>query len=67
MEFHVFDTYVRAGDGHTMHFDVVTDRKGNESAIRHAKKWLASIGEEGGPRDRRGVQILPPTNGSRRG
>jgi len=30
-----------------MHFDVVTDRKGNESAIRHAKKWLASIGEEG--------------------
>ncbi|NNM03353.1 MAG: DUF2024 family protein, partial [Nitrosopumilus sp.] len=25
MDFHVFDTYVIAKDGHTMHFDVVTD------------------------------------------
>lgn len=30
-----------------MHFDVVTDRKDSESAVRHAKKWLASIGEKG--------------------
>ena len=25
MDFHVFDTYVKAKDEHTMHFDVVTD------------------------------------------
>jgi hypothetical protein len=27
MDFHVFDTYVKAKDGHTMHFDVITDKK----------------------------------------
>ena len=47
MEFHVFDTYVKAKDGHTMHFDVVTDKKDNDAAIQYAKKWLSSIGEEG--------------------
>jgi len=25
MDFYVFDTYVKAKDGHIMHFDVVTD------------------------------------------
>ena len=46
MDFHVFDTYVKAKDGHTIHFDVVTDKNSNEKAIEYAKKWLESIGEE---------------------
>ena len=47
MDFHVFDTYVKAKDGHIMHFDVITDKKEIENAIEYAKKWLSSIGEEG--------------------
>ena len=46
MDFHVFDTYVKAKDGHTMHFDVITDKKETERAIVSAKQWLKSIGEE---------------------
>ena len=46
MDFHVFDTYVKAKDGHTMHFDVVTDKKEIEKAISYAKEWLKTIGEE---------------------
>lgn len=46
MEFRVYDTYVKAEDGHTMHFDVVTDKDDTEKAIYFAKKWLKSIGEE---------------------
>ena len=46
MDFHVFDTYVKANDGHTMHFDVITDKKNSEEAISFAKEWLKSIGEE---------------------
>lgn len=46
MEFHVFDTYVKAKDGHIIHFDVVTDRRESEKAISFAKEWLESIGEE---------------------
>ena len=46
MDFHVFDTYVKAKDGHTMHFDVVTDKKEPEKAISFAKEWLKIIGEE---------------------
>ena len=38
MDFHVFDTYVKAKDGHTMHFDVITDNKKIEKAIEYAKK-----------------------------
>ena len=45
MDFHVFDTYVKAKDGHIMHFDVITDTKEIEKAIDYAKKWLKSIGE----------------------
>ncbi|WP_349431261.1 DUF2024 family protein [Methylomarinum sp. Ch1-1] len=45
MEIHVYDTYVKAGDGHIMHFDVFTAEKDDQKAILHAKKWLASIGE----------------------
>ena len=46
MEFHVFDTYVKAKDGHTLHFDVITDKNDEQKAIGYAKKWLSSIGEE---------------------
>ena len=46
MDFHVFDTYVKAKDGHTMHFDVVTDNNNVEKAISYAKEWLNTIGEE---------------------
>ncbi|MGY5150228.1 MAG: DUF2024 family protein [Candidatus Nitrosopumilus sp. bin_68KS] len=46
MDFHVFDTYVKAKDGHTMHFDVVTDNSDTEKAISFAKEWLNGIGEE---------------------
>jgi len=27
MDIHVYDTYVKAKDGHTMHFDVITGRR----------------------------------------
>ena len=46
MDFHVFDTYVKAKDGHTMHFDVVTDKKDSEKAISYAKEWLRTVGEK---------------------
>ena len=45
MDFHVFDTYVKAKDGHLMHFDVITDKKDTEKAISFAKEWLKIIGE----------------------
>jgi len=46
MDFHVYDTYVKAKDGHTMHFDVVTDKDDTEKAISFAKEWLKEIGED---------------------
>lgn len=46
MKVHVFDTYVKAKDGHTMHFDVITDSKDSQKAVQYAKKWLLSIGEQ---------------------
>ena len=46
MEFHVFDTYVKSKDGHTMHFDVITDKNNLQKAIEYAKQWLSSIGED---------------------
>jgi hypothetical protein len=46
MRVHVFDTYVKSKDGHTMHFDVVTDSKDNQKAIEYARRWLATIDEE---------------------
>ncbi len=45
MDIHVYDTYVEAKDGHTMHFDVITAVKDNKKAIEYAKQWLQSIGE----------------------
>ena len=38
MNFHVFDTYVKAKDGHTIHFDVITDNNNTEKAISFAKE-----------------------------
>ena len=46
MNFHVFDTYVKAKDGHTMHFDVITDNNNTEKAISFAKEWLKIIKED---------------------
>jgi len=46
MGFHVFDTYVKSKDGHTMHFDVITDKNNIENAIMFAKEWLHRIGEK---------------------
>lgn len=45
MEIHVYDTYVKAADGHTMHFDVLTKEKNHEGAIAYAKEWLGTINE----------------------
>ena len=39
MDFHVFDTYVKAKDGHTMHFDVITDKKKTEKAAPEYSTW----------------------------
>ena len=33
MEIHVYDTYVRAKDGHIMHFDVFTSVKDEEKSV----------------------------------
>jgi len=46
VNFHVFDSYVKVNDGHTIHFDVITDKNDTENAISFAKEWLKSIGEE---------------------
>ena len=45
MQIHVYDTYVKAQDGHTMHFDVFTEVKDDQKAFEYAKQWLISIGE----------------------
>ena len=45
MDIHVYDTYVQAKDGHTMHFDVITNAKDDKKAIEYAKEWLKSVGE----------------------
>jgi len=46
VDFHVFDTYVKAKDGNTIHFDVVTDKSDTEKAISFAIEWLKEVGEE---------------------
>ena len=42
MDIHVYDTYVKAKDGHTMHFDVITDKQDHDQAIAFAKEWLSN-------------------------
>ena len=39
MEIHVYDTYVQAKDGHTMHFDVITGVQDHDKAIEYAKQY----------------------------
>ena len=46
MKCKVYDTYVKAADGHTMHFDVIMQEKDLEKAISYGKEWLKAIGEE---------------------
>ncbi len=46
MEIYVYDTYVKAADGHTMHFDIITNEKDHDKALTYGKEWLKSIGEE---------------------
>lgn len=45
MQIHVYDTYVKAKDGSTMHFDVFTAVKDDQKAIEYARQWLISVGE----------------------
>ena len=46
MEIHVYDTYVKAADGNTMHFDVITGENDHDKALTYGKEWLKSVGEE---------------------
>ncbi len=46
MEIYVYDTYVKARDNHTMHFDVITEKRDSDKAVEFAKKWLVSVGEK---------------------
>jgi hypothetical protein len=43
MEIHVYDTYVKAGDGHTMHFDVITNEKDHDKAIQYAQSLQKNV------------------------
>ncbi len=43
---HVYDTYAKTPKGRTLHFDVVLGQKDPDLALRYAKAWLASIGEQ---------------------
>ena len=45
MEIYVYDTYVQAKDGHTMHFDVYSGVRDDAKAVEQAKQWLEEIGE----------------------
>jgi hypothetical protein len=47
MNIHVYDTYVKAKDGRTMHFDVFTAERDNDKAVEYAKQWLSTVGETG--------------------
>ncbi len=46
MQIHVYDTYVKAQDGRTMHFDVFTAVKDDLKAVEYAKEWLDSVDEK---------------------
>ena len=45
MEVYVYDTYVEAKDGRTMHFDVFSGVRDDAKAVEQAKQWLETIGE----------------------
>ena len=57
-------TYVKAKDGHTMHFDVITDVQDHDKAIEFAKQWLATVGEDGAKSLVKNA-ILPHTRSTR--
>ena len=59
MEIHVYDTYVKASDGRTMHFDVITGEKDHTKAITYGKEWLKSVGEGECGNDSKRVPVLP--------
>ena len=46
MEIHVYDTYVKAKNGDTMHFDVITGEKDHDKALTSCNEWLKSVGDE---------------------
>jgi len=43
---HVYDVWAKSAAGRTLHFDVILPVKDDELALKSAKAWLASIGEE---------------------
>ena len=43
---YVYDTYAKTSKGRIMHFDVVLDEKDPDKALRYARQWLNSIGQE---------------------
>ena len=45
MEIYVYDTYVKAKNGDTMHFDVYSGVRDDAKAVEQAKQWLETIGE----------------------
>ena len=59
MQIHVYDTYVKSKDGHTMHFDVFTAVKDDQKAVEYARQWLVSIDEGDAVNFQQGMQILP--------
>ena len=65
MEIHVYDTYVKAADGHTMHFDVITGEKDHDKALTYGKEWLKSVGEEKFSNDNKRMSILSFTRCTR--
>ena len=45
MKIYIYDTYVKASDGHTMHFDICTKEKDHDKALTYGQEWLQSVGE----------------------
>lgn len=65
MDIHVYDTYVKAKDGHTMHFDVITDVQDHDKAIEYAKTMASNNWRRWRKGDRRGMPILSHTRSTR--
>ena len=65
MEIHVYDTYVKAADGHTMHFDVITGEKDHDKALTFGKEWLESVGEGKAEMTTKRMSILSLTRSTR--
>jgi len=61
MEIHVYDTYVKAKDGHTIHFDVITGEKDHDKAVEYGKKMAILNWGRGSKYDNERVSILSLT------